>query len=928
MSITNYNWTPNHPRFVTDLNGDGRADVVGIGPDCVWSCLNREGLGFAEPKFAVVAFGANSGWRVGDHPRFVLDLTRDGRADILGFGDDGVWTCLGKGDGTFQPAKFVLQELGFNRAWRGDKHLRLVTDLTGDGRPDIIGFGKDGIWTSLGNGDGGFQAAKFVVMNFGFNQGWRVDMHPRFVTDLTGDGRSDVVGFGDAGIWVCLGNGDGGFQEPRFVSQDLAVNMGWRVDKHPRFVTDLTGDGRADIVGFGDDGVWTCLGNGDGTFQPAKFVVMEFGFNQGWRTDMHPRFVTDLNGDGRADILGFANNGVYVCIGNGDGSFQPPRLVMNGLGPNDGWQVNDHPRFLADVNGDGKPDIIAFGDDGIWVALNNGDGTFQAPGFVLADLGRRSNHDTVVRKEIIRDHRQSGRIKHVFVLMLENRSYDHMLGFADIRGTDAATGQPTTADGLTGNEFNCIADRQFKVTRGAPDVTAEPGHNFSDVLEQLCGVYARYPSGGPYPEVNNTGFVTNLANKKHLTGADIDRAGEVMRCFTPDQVPILTTLAREFAVCDRCFSSMPGPTEPNRMFLHAASSGKFDDSPTSLEITEASTNHFGGFEFEGGTVFDALKTAGKKWRIYAGDHFPVVGELDGISNTFDVREFEDFAEDLRKPGFDADFIHLEPDYFGGLLNAGDFSKGNSQHPDGGVAAGERLIKVTYEAIRNSPLWESSMLIVTYDEHGGFYDHVAPGPADATGSKGRKHGFMFDQMGPRVPAVVISPLIPKGTIEHRLLEHSSVIATVMNLFDVPPLRHARDLNQICGLAHLASLSAPRQDTPATLPEVVVSNVTAVGIQRVREEIPIEVAEPVEVIGPPGRGRRGVPVTRPVSALAMPVSDEDLIAMAVRVAAVEEITTLEPERRPEIAARVAAIRTRAQAVAFLEEVEAKMEARRPH
>jgi phospholipase C len=532
---------------------------------------------------------------------------------------------------------------------------------------------------------------------------------------------------------------------------------------------------------------------------------------------------------------------------------------------------------------------------------------------VLADLGRLSNHDTVVRKEIIRDQRQRGRVKHVFVLMLENRSYDHMLGFADIRGTDAATGLPTTADGLTGEEFNCIADRRFKVKRGAPDVTADPGHNFSAVLEQLCGVYARYPSGGPYPEVNNTGFVTNLANEKHLADGGIEQAGEVMRCFTPEQVPILTTLAREFAVCDRWFCSMPGPTEPNRMFLHAASSGKFDDSPTSLEVVEASTNHFGGFEFEGGTIFEALKNAGIKWRIYAGDDFPVVGELDGISNTFDVREFEDFAEDLRDPDFDAAFIHIEPDYFGGLLNTGDFSKGNSQHPDGGVAAGERLIKATYEAIRNSPHWESSMLIVTYDEHGGFYDHVAPGPAAASGSKGRKHGFLFDQLGPRVPTVVISPLIPKGTVEHRLLEHCSVIATVMDLFDVPPLRHARDLRQVCGLSHLTGLSEPRHDTPARLPEVVVSNAAAVDVSRVRETVR------------PPRGRRG---GLPLTAMALPVSDEDLIAMAVRVAAIEEITTLEPERRPEIVNRVAGIRTRAQAVAFLEEVQAKMEAARPH
>ena len=96
MSTTNYNWTSDHPRFVVDLDGDGRADIVGMGPDCVWTSRNQGALGSREPTFAVVAFEANAGWRIDSHPRFVTDLTGDGRADILGFGDDGVWVSLGK----------------------------------------------------------------------------------------------------------------------------------------------------------------------------------------------------------------------------------------------------------------------------------------------------------------------------------------------------------------------------------------------------------------------------------------------------------------------------------------------------------------------------------------------------------------------------------------------------------------------------------------------------------------------------------------------------------------------------------------------------------------------------------------------------------------------------------------------------------------
>jgi phospholipase C len=323
------------------------------------------------------------------------------------------------------------------------------------------------------------------------------------------------------------------------------------------------------------------------------------------------------------------------------------------------------------------------------------------------------------------------------------------------------------------------------------------------------------------------------------------------------------------------------------MFLHAATSGEFDTSPSHWEIAVGSTNPWGGYEFEGGTIFDALDKADIKWRIYAGDHFPVVGEFDGISNTRDVEEFEKFAEDLQDPDFDAAFIHIEPKYFGGAI-IGDFTPGDSQHPFGGVAAGERLIKATYEAIRNSPHWRDSMLIVTYDEHGGFYDHVVPGGAEPSGSEGRTLGFRFDQLGARVPAVVISPWIQRNTVEHRLLEHCSVIATVMDLFDVPALRHARDLRKICGVSHLANLSQLRTDTPAKLRDVVVSDIAAGPILRVAPN--------------------------------QPIANDSPVATAVRVAAIEYVA-LEPARREEIRTRVANVKTYEDAAAFLSEVEAK-------
>jgi phospholipase C len=400
-------------------------------------------------------------------------------------------------------------------------------------------------------------------------------------------------------------------------------------------------------------------------------------------------------------------------------------------------------------------------------------------------------------------------IEHVFVLMLENRSFDHMLGFSQIEGTDATTGRRTTIEGLKGTESNTFGGNPVTADGGARDVMGEgPGHEFMDVLEQLCGPDAAkaYQFGDPYPPINNSGFMSNYAKN-----AVSHPASDVMKCFRPDQLPVLNALAREFLVCDHWFSSMPGPTEPNRYFMHAATSGDFDESPTPGELAEAVGRPGSGFEFAHGTVFNHLERAGVKYRIYADDRTPVAAELDGISVVRDIDEFEDFAEDLRDPSFDANYVHIEPNYDAVF---GHFAGGNSQHPRGSVAAGERFIKATYEAIRNSPLWAKSLLIITWDEHGGFYDHVPPGRAAPTGERGSKHGFMFDHLGPRVPALVVSPLIPKNLIAKEIFDHTTIYATLRRVFNLPKLGERDGMSG--GVNHHAGLSA-RTDTPMKLPD---------------------------------------------------------------------------------------------------------------
>ena len=305
------------------------------------------------------------------------------------------------------------------------------------------------------------------------------------------------------------------------------------------------------------------------------------------------------------------------------------------------------------------------------------------------------------------------RIKYVFVVMLENRAFDHMLGLSNIHGIDAVSGQPTTIDGLNAtNDWN-LDPHGNKIYTSSPadwNMPYDPGHEFNDVKEQLCGV------GGDYPHINNSGFVTDYSK------IDPANPGEIMKCYAPEQLPVLTTLVQEFAVCDHWFSSMPGPTWPNRFFIHAASSAGLDHSPAPLTMAEAIL--FRGYTFENGTIYNRLDKANLGWTIYKGDSFPQSLAISGM-NIRDLegyfRDFKDFSGDLNNPGYATTYAFIEPNY--GHAIVGDFTCGDSQHPKDDVTRGERLLKTIYEMIRNSPHWEKSVLIITYDEHGGFYDHV-------------------------------------------------------------------------------------------------------------------------------------------------------------------------------------------------------------
>jgi hypothetical protein len=414
-----------HPRFLAKLTKSRFADIVGFGDCGVWTALGNGDGSFQPPKVVIPNFGYQAGgWQVSKHPRFVVDLDNDGCADIVGFGEDGVWTAIANGDGTFQDPTFVLENFGYNQGWHGDRHPRFLAVTTKSGFPDIVGFGNAGVYVAFGNGDGTFTlpGQPFpvpVIPDFATNQGWQGPDYPRFLADVNGDGYADIVGFGDRGVYVVRSHGDGTWDYqpgPLPVVPDFGHDHGWRADKHPRFVADLTVKGQASIIGFGAAGVYVALNKGDktGTFNYSPVpVIPDFGYDAGtWRVDKHPRFLADLTGNGQASIVGFGDAGVYVAKNKDDGSggfnYQPdPLPVLQNFGYEaGGWRVKKHPRLLADLTGLGQASIVGFGEAGVWTALGDGQGGFPTSNFVQANFG----YGTIVLALMAADREANGQI--------------------------------------------------------------------------------------------------------------------------------------------------------------------------------------------------------------------------------------------------------------------------------------------------------------------------------------------------------------------------------------------------------------------------------------------------------------------------------------------------------------------------------------
>ena len=393
-------------------------------------------------------------------------------------------------------------------------------------------------------------------------------------------------------------------------------------------------------------------------------------------------------------------------------------------------------------------------------------------------------------------------INHIVQLMLENRSFDQMLGFLYHPANKAASGDPF--DGLTGNESNPdSAGREiavFKIDNTADHPYlmpgADPGEGFYNTNYQLFSTDDPAPAAVP----TNKGFVINFQaaiasdQAKHFKDSlPGTQPSDIMGMYAPETLPIMSGLAKGFAVCDRWFSSAPTQTIPNRAFAAAATSQGHLDNHVKI--------------FTCPSIFGLLSDNKLDWAIYGYNRDPMTRLDYTDTKTADESHFGHFRDFQARAaaGNLPAYTFLEPD-FG--------AAGNSQHPNYDVSAGEQLIRDTYYAVRNSPGWNQTLLLITYDEHGGNYDHVAP-PYGAMPPDDSVPEFEFDfkRFGVRIPALLISPRIAPGRVfraTNGVIDHTSVLKTIETRWGLKPLT-ARDA-AAASLGDVLTLATPRTDDP--------------------------------------------------------------------------------------------------------------------
>jgi phospholipase C len=374
-------------------------------------------------------------------------------------------------------------------------------------------------------------------------------------------------------------------------------------------------------------------------------------------------------------------------------------------------------------------------------------------------------------------------IQHIVVLMLENNSFDRMLGcmkekYPGLEGVDPNAPPFTNPDYPDANHlFAQLPD-------AARTVAVDPAHDLDDVIRQVDGGACN-------------GFVSDLV--QHKPAAPETERYQIMAYFRRGDLPVLHALADQFLICDHWFSSMPGPTWPNRFFVHSGTSLGHIDMPSGFFNP---TIHL----YDQTTVYQRLSEKNVSWRIYYGDVPQSLLMIEQLKFPTNYRKMADFAADVSQAADTfPEYVFIEPSYFG----AGQ----NDEHPPTDVMHGEALVAEVYNALRmNEPLWQSTLLVLLYDEHGGFCDHVPP-PATVAPDNHTKN-FAFNTLGVRVPALLISPWVDPDFLPEDF-DHTSLLRYATDKWGLGKLGDRVSQANSFGAA-LTKRSIGRTDCPGPLP----------------------------------------------------------------------------------------------------------------
>ena len=374
------------------------------------------------------------------------------------------------------------------------------------------------------------------------------------------------------------------------------------------------------------------------------------------------------------------------------------------------------------------------------------------------------------------------KIDHIVVLLMENRSFDHMLGYLKLEGGRS------DVDGLTSdmaNDFNGQTFNVHQLPKTAFNKDQDPCHDGNCVAEQLSN--------------GNSGFVSNYA-ATHPNDPD---PGIVMGYYNGANLPLYDHFAREFTICDRWFCSVDGSTWPNRLYAVTGRADKIKvnkrvplyNIPSFVRQLAAQRVSWRWYCHDIAT----LRVTDDKYRVGSFSHFAYFDKRSLLSR----RSFLDDAAagDLASVSWiDPNFVDV------GFVGP---SGSNDDHPPSDVMAGQELVLKLYNAVINSPNWEKTLLVILYDEHGGFYDHVAPPNAEDDDPNFRGYGL-------RVPAFIVSPWVERGGVSSTLFDHTSIIKTILLRFCQKANGTIPDMGaRVTAAKHLGSLltqSTARPPTP--------------------------------------------------------------------------------------------------------------------